>query len=62
MNTEKRLTKAYENAVVEYFDKNSKYIIFSDVHRGDDSVVCEFARNQAASLSCFELLFTKKVI
>ncbi|HHT88409.1 MAG TPA: serine/threonine protein phosphatase [Clostridiales bacterium] len=47
MNTEKRLTKAYENAAVEYFDKNSKYIIFSDVHRGDDSVSDEFARNQA---------------
>ena len=47
MNTEKRLTKAYKEATVEYFDKNSKYIIFSDIHRGDDSVSDEFARNQA---------------
>lgn len=50
MNTEKRLTKAYNEAVVEYFDKNSKYIIFSDVHRGDDSVSDEFTRNQAIFL------------
>lgn len=47
MNTEKRLTKAYNEAMVEYFDKNSKYIIMGDVHRGDDSVSDEFARNQS---------------
>lgn len=50
MNTEKRLTKAYKEAAVEYFDKNSKYIILGDVHRGDDSVSDEFARNQAVFL------------
>ena len=33
MNTEKRLTNAYKEAKIEYFDKNSKYIIFSDTHR-----------------------------
>lgn len=46
MKTNQRLTRAYENAKVEYFDKNSKYIFFSDVHRGDDSVSDEFTRNQ----------------
>lgn len=46
MHTDQRLTKAYENAKIEYFDKNSKYIFFSDVHRGDDSVSDEFTRNQ----------------
>ena len=50
MNTEKRLTKAYKEAEVEYFDSNSKYVIFSDIHRGDDSVSDEFARNQAIFL------------
>lgn len=50
MNTEKRLTKAYKEAVIEYFDKDSKYVIFSDTHRGDDSVSDEFARNQAIFL------------
>lgn len=46
MKTNKRLTQAYENAKIEYFDKDSKYIFFSDVHRGDDSISDEFARNQ----------------
>lgn len=30
----KRLTEAYNNAEIEYFDNNSKYIFFSDCHRG----------------------------
>lgn len=46
MKTDKRLTDAYKNAKIEYFDKNSRYIFFSDVHRGDDSVSDEFTRNQ----------------
>jgi UDP-2,3-diacylglucosamine pyrophosphatase LpxH len=46
MKTDKRLTNAYEHAKIEYFDKRSKYILFSDVHRGDDSVSDEFTRNQ----------------
>lgn len=46
MNTDKRLTLAYLNAKLEYFDENSKYIFFSDIHRGDDSVSDEFTRNQ----------------
>lgn len=46
MRTDKRLTRAYDNAKVEYFDEKSKYIFFSDVHRGDDSVSDEFSRNQ----------------
>jgi UDP-2,3-diacylglucosamine pyrophosphatase LpxH len=46
MKSEQRLTGAYKNAKVVHFDKNSKYIFFSDVHRGDDSVSDEFTRNQ----------------
>ena len=46
MNTYKRLTEAYENARIEYFDDSSKYIIFSDVHRGDGSHFDEFSKNQ----------------
>lgn len=46
MNTENRLTKAYKAAKIEYFDETSKYIFFSDIHRGDDSVSDEFTRNQ----------------
>lgn len=46
MFTDRRLMEAYKGAKVEYLDKNSKYIFFSDSHRGDDSVSDEFARNQ----------------
>jgi UDP-2,3-diacylglucosamine pyrophosphatase LpxH len=46
MKTDKRLTAAYNNAKTEYFDANSKYIFFSDIHRGDDSISDEFTRNQ----------------
>jgi len=44
--TDKRLMQAYKNAKVEFIDENSKYIFFSDCHRGDDSVSDVFARNQ----------------
>lgn len=46
MNTGKRLDKALENAPVIEFDENSKFIIFGDVHRGDNSMSDEFAHNQ----------------
>lgn len=46
MFTDKRLMGAYKNAKVEYFDKNSKYILLSDSHRGDGSISDEFARNR----------------
>lgn len=45
MNTDKRLTQAYENAKVEYFNDSSKYIIFSDLHRGDGSHFDELWEN-----------------
>lgn len=46
MFTDRRLTHAFKKAKVEYLNHNSKYIFFSDAHRGDDSVSDEFARNQ----------------
>ena len=46
MLTDTRLMKAYINAKVEFFDENSRYIIFSDCHRGDNSLSDEFSRNQ----------------
>ncbi|RDU24910.1 metallophosphoesterase [Anaerosacchariphilus polymeriproducens] len=46
MKTERRLNNTYKNAEKIYFDNNSKYIFFSDMHRGDDSVSDEFTRNQ----------------
>ncbi len=46
MFTSKRLLSAYKNAKIEYFDRNSKYVFFSDLHRGDDSASDQFTRNQ----------------
>lgn len=46
MQTDKRLAEAYRKAKVEYFDNNSRYIFFSDTHRGDNSLSDEFAKNQ----------------
>lgn len=46
MKTSKRLTKAYEEAPLIEFDDTSKFIFFGDVHRGDNSMSDEFARNQ----------------
>ncbi|TJX12944.1 serine/threonine protein phosphatase [Tissierella creatinini] len=46
MLTEKRLDQAYRDGRVEYFDNDSKFIIFSDVHRGNGSHFDEFSKNQ----------------
>ena len=46
MNTIKKLLSAYNNATHIDFDSNSKFIFFSDVHRGDNSLSDEFAHNQ----------------
>lgn len=57
MNTEKRLTQAYKNAKIINFDEKSKYIFFSDVHRGDDSISDEFTRNQNILLHALDYYY-----
>lgn len=59
MFTDRRLTSAFKNAKVEYFDETSKYIFFSDSHRGDDSVSDEFARNQNIFLHAIDYYYNK---
>jgi UDP-2,3-diacylglucosamine pyrophosphatase LpxH len=54
---EKRLTEAYNNAKIEYFDNNSKYIFFSDCHRGDNTPADEFTKNQNIFLFALEFYF-----
>ncbi len=44
--TKDRLNECYKNAEVIEFDDESKFILFSDVHRGDNSMSDEFAHNQ----------------
>ena len=57
MKTDERLREAYKEARVEYFDNNSKYIIFSDSHRGNGSHFDEFSKNQNIFRHALEYYF-----
>lgn len=46
MRTYSRLYSSYLDANIINFDNKSKFIIFSDIHRGDNSISDEFAHNQ----------------
>ncbi len=46
MRTDQRLTHAYKHAKRITFNDEDKFIMFSDVHRGDNSLSDEFAHNQ----------------
>ncbi len=45
-SAKKRLDKAYKNAKIINFDSDSKFILFSDCHRGDNSFADDFANNR----------------
>ena len=45
-SAKKRLDKAYQNAHIVPFDDSSKFILFSDCHRGDNSFADDFANNR----------------
>lgn len=46
MSSKKRLDNAYTTAKVVSFDDSSKFILFSDCHRGDNSFADDFANNR----------------
>jgi len=46
MSSKIRLDRAYQNAVVIPFNNESKFILFSDCHRGDNSFADDFANNR----------------
>ncbi|UAB82171.1 metallophosphoesterase family protein [Marixanthomonas sp. SCSIO 43207] len=46
MSSQKRITNAYTTAQRISFNDHSKFIIFSDCHRGDNSFADEFANNR----------------
>lgn len=46
MSSKTRLDRAYKNAVVVPFNSESKFILFSDCHRGDNSFADDFANNR----------------
>ena len=45
-SSKKRLDNAYKNAKIIDFDDSSKFILFSDCHRGDNSFADDFANNR----------------
>ena len=46
LSSTKRLDNAYKNAKVIDFNDSSKFILFSDCHRGDNSFADDFANNR----------------
>lgn len=46
MSSKSRLNRAYRAAKRITFDDNSKFILFSDCHRGDNSFADDFANNR----------------
>ena len=46
MSSSTRLDRAYKNAMKIPFDEDSKFIFFSDCHRGDNSFADDFANNR----------------
>lgn len=46
MSSSSRLSRAYSNAKWVPFDDTSKFILFSDCHRGDNSFADDFANNR----------------
>lgn len=46
MSANTRLTRAYKNAKILPFDDTSKFIFFSDCHRGDNSFADDFSNNR----------------
>jgi predicted phosphodiesterase len=46
MSSQKRITRAYETAKRIRFSDGSKFIIFSDIHRGDNSFADDFSNNR----------------
>ena len=46
MSSSNRITRAYQTARRITYNDDSKFIIFSDVHRGDNSYADDFASNK----------------
>ncbi len=46
LSSKKRLDNAYKNAKIITVDDTSKFILFSDCHRGDNSFADDFANNR----------------
>jgi UDP-2,3-diacylglucosamine pyrophosphatase LpxH len=59
MSTSKRLTEVFESAKEIPFDESSKFIFFSDCHRGDNSWADDFAHNQTLFFHALNYYYNK---
>ncbi|WP_298477489.1 metallophosphoesterase [uncultured Maribacter sp.] len=59
MSSNFRLTRAYQQAKVIPFDDTSKFILFSDCHRGDNSFADDFANNRNVYYHALRHYFAK---
>lgn len=59
MSTDNRLNNAYKRAKTIAFDDTSKFILFSDCHRGDNSFADEFANNRNIYYHALKHYFNK---
>ncbi|HHT98294.1 MAG TPA: serine/threonine protein phosphatase [Clostridiales bacterium] len=57
MHTNKRLLDAYNNAKIKYLDSDSRYVFFSDSHRGSDSIADEFTKNKNIFLHALDYYY-----
>lgn len=57
MSSYERLTQVYQNAFEIPIDQTSRLILFSDVHRGDNSWADDFAHNQSLFFFALEHYF-----
>lgn len=57
MFTNQQLDRAFSNAPIIPFGNEDKFIIFSDCHRGDNSISDEFAHNQNLVLHALEYYY-----
>ncbi|OEK09766.1 serine/threonine protein phosphatase [Flavivirga aquatica] len=58
-SSKKRLDNAYRTAKVINFDDTSKFILFSDCHRGDNSFADDFANNRNIYFHALKHYFTE---
>lgn len=57
MSTFVRLTQVYNNSKEIVFDNTSKFILFSDCHRGDNSFADDFSKNRAIYLTALDYYY-----
>jgi len=57
-SAKKRLNRAYKEAKIVDFDDESKIILFSDCHRGDNSFADDFANNRNIYFHALKHYFT----